>query len=136
MSVAAYTKANLASESATRTEYRLFAEITGELEKSKDPSQPPQNRINALFRNSQLWLTLEADLVSPENKLDVELKAGLISLAIWVKKFTSDAMKSKLDLEPLIDVNRKIMDGLLESEKNSRTSLQSSAIVEFEQLQA
>ncbi|MEP4191331.1 MAG: flagellar biosynthesis regulator FlaF, partial [Sneathiella sp.] len=109
MSVAAYAKTNLTTETPTKTEYRLFAEITGELEQVNKQAEVSQARVNALFRNSQLWLTLEADLVSEQNKLDIELKAGLISLAIWVKKFTSSAMRTTIELEPLISVNRQIM---------------------------
>jgi len=136
MYIDAYKRANLATEHPSKTEYRLFAEITGELEASGKEGAFPQSRVNALFRNSQLWLALEADLVSPENKMEKELKAGLISLAIWAKKFTSTAMRSKIDLEPLITVNRQIMSGLLEAERNSRTPAMMDQTTEFSQVQA
>ncbi len=136
MSVTSYTKANLATENPIRTEYRLFAEITGELVKAAQQPEAPQKRVNALFRNSQLWLALEADLVSPENKLDIELKAGLISLAIWVKKFTSEAMRTEVELEPLVSVNRQIMEGLKISEENSRLAIQNTPAADCFQLQA
>ena len=136
MSVTTYAQTSLATETPTRTEYRLFAEITGDLVRADKHPEAHQDRVNALFRNSQLWLALEADLVSPENKLDIELKAGLISLAIWVKKFTSGAMQSKIGLEPLVSVNRQIMDGLKTSEQNSRLAMQNTPIADYSQLQA
>jgi flagellar protein FlaF len=120
MYIDVYKKASIANESKRAIEYRVFAEITGELSKANLEDASPKSRINALFRNSQLWLTLEADLVSPNNGLDRELKAGLISLAIWVRKTTPTAMRKNEDLEPFISVNRQIMEGLMMAERNAR----------------
>ncbi|MBE7635212.1 flagellar biosynthesis regulator FlaF [Sneathiella sp. P13V-1] len=136
MYVDVYKKSSLANESKRAIEYRIFAEITGELTKANDEGAAPQSRINALFRNSQLWLTLEADLVSSENKLDHELKAGLISLAIWVRRFTTHAMRNREDLEPLISVNRQIMEGLMMSEKNARKPKAQEPYQNFAQMSA
>lgn len=116
----AYKKAAFQAESPRTIEYRIFAEITGELTNANTADTHFKDRINALFRNSQLWLTLETDLALPGNQLDKNLKANLISLAIWVRRFTEMAMKDKVDLEPLISVNRQIMEGLMMSEKNAR----------------
>ena len=134
MYIDVYKKASLASQSPRATEYKIFAEITGELIDINDDKSSPQARINTLFRNSQLWLTLEADLTCPANKLDKELKAGLISLAIWVRKFTSLAMRNREDLEPLISVNKQIMEGLMAAEENSRKPKQSVANSKFAQM--
>jgi len=120
MYVDVYKKATLTNDSSRTTEYRLFAEITGELQKANNADTPKTERIKVLFRNSQLWSALQADLTLPGNNLSKELKAGLISLSIWVSKFTSPAMSNDLDLEPLISVNRQIMEGLMMAEKNAR----------------
>jgi len=117
----AYKKANLANENPTQTEYRIFAEITRELETANSNAGTTNDRINAVFRNSRLWLTLKADLVSSENHLNKETKAGIISLAIWVEKFTGPAMRSGVDLEPLISVNKQIMQGLANASRTART---------------
>jgi len=130
----AYQKANLATEQPTATEYRLFAEITRELEAANTDGATHTARVNALFRNSQLWLTIRVDLSSAENKLDFDTKAGLISLAIWVKRFTGPAMNSKLDLEPLISVNRQIMDGLSSAAKSARKSSNPDSQSQFRQV--
>jgi flagellar biosynthesis activator protein FlaF len=120
MLLQAYQKTLQATENVVQTEYRLIAEITRELETAQIESNP-QKKVNALFRNSQLWLTLQVDLVSEDNVMDMETKAGLISLAIWVNKYTSAAMRSNETLKPLICVNKDIMDGLMLSYRNSRT---------------
>lgn len=136
MYIDVYKKASIANQSPRAIEHRIFAEITGELVKANGADAPPKSRINALFRNSQLWLTLEADLVSSENHLDKELKAGLISLAIWVRKFTPQAMRTKQDLEPLISVNRQIMEGLMMAEKNARQPQVQKPAQEFARMSA
>ncbi len=59
--------------------------------------------------------------MSEENKLDMETKAGLISLAIWVEKYTAPSMRDVTDLEPLISVNKQIMQGLSGAARQSRT---------------
>ena len=134
MYIDVYKKASLNTSSPRAIEYKIFAEVTGQLSKTNTDDTLPQERINTLFRNSQLWLTLEADLVCPENELDKELKAGLISLAIWVRRFTALAMRNREDLEPLISVNKKIMEGLMMAEENSRKPAQSVSHSELSQI--
>jgi flagellar biosynthesis activator protein FlaF len=127
MSFEAYRKSSAAAENPIQTEYRIFAEITRELEAAafgKDAAK----QIKAVYRNSQLWLTLQADLVSDENHMDIELKAGLISLAIWVGKYTSPALKIGADLTPLIAVNKQIMEGLMSSYRNAKVMASNAAI--------
>ena len=134
MYVDVYKKASLAAASPRAIEYKIFAEITSQLNGANAEEASPQNKINALFRNSQLWLTLEADLVCPENKMDKELKAGLISLAIWVRRFTTRAMRNNEDLEPLISVNKQIMEGLMMAEDSSRKPKQPATRTELGQI--
>ena len=74
------------------------------------------------------------DLMSDKNKLDVETKAGLISLAIWVNNFTSSAMRERMNLEPLITVNKQIMQGLNTSAKSVAKPVQASRPQEFSQI--
>jgi len=120
----AYKTANSATEKPIQTEYRLFAEITRELELAMSLTATANDQINAAFRNSQLWLTLRADLSSEHNHLAPQLKAGLISLAIWVEKHSLLAIHRKADLAPLIEVNKDIMQGL--SKSGHRPRLQPS----------
>ena len=120
MSFNAYKQANLAVEKPTQTEYRIFAEITRELEYALSSEAAPADSIKAAFRNSQLWLTLKIDLISEHNKLDRHLKAGLISLAIWVEKENAKAIHGKIDLRPLININKDIMQGLSQSGRPAR----------------
>ncbi len=44
--------------------------------------------------------------------MPMTLRASIISLALWVSKYSSDVLREGADLEPLIDVNRSMMEGL------------------------
>ena len=118
----AYQKANLAAEKPVQTEYRVFAEITRELELASRDEATSIDRIKAAFRNSQLWLTLKVDLVSDQNQLDKETKAGLLALAIWIDKYNRGALTGKADLSPLIEINKYIMQGLSQANKTARAT--------------
>ncbi len=130
----AYKKANLSTETPAQTEYRLFAEITGDLQKANKADTLKTDRVNALFRNNQLWLTLKIDLMSDDNHLNTEHKAGLISLAIWVEKFSAAAFRTTQDLMPLISVNKDIMQGLSNAAKTARTQSAPESPGDFSQL--
>jgi flagellar protein FlaF len=40
------------------------------------------------------------------------LRASIISLSLWVGRHSSAVMRKEEDFEPLIDINRTIMQGL------------------------
>lgn len=110
MSVAAYQRASQNSENTKQTEYRAFAIFTRALEEAE--AEGLVAIVKAVADNRQLWLTLQIDLASPDNKLPKELRAQLLSIAIWVNKYSVAAMKNEASLEPLITVNKQIMEGL------------------------
>jgi len=52
-------------------------------------------------------------VAEPENGLPAALKAQIISISIWVGKYTSMVIRREDDdIQALIDVNRAIMQGL------------------------
>lgn len=110
MSVAAYQQANRNSETPRQTEYRAFAIFTRALEEAE--AEGSVAVVKAVADNRRLWITLQMDLASPGNELPKELRAQLLSIAIWVDKYSVDAMKGEASLEPLVKVNKQIMEGL------------------------
>ncbi len=69
--------------------------------------------VTALFQLRRLWSVFLDDLNSPENGLPDALRAGIISIGIWVNK-EIDRIRSGAthDLSPLIEINQIIRDGL------------------------
>lgn len=94
------------------TEYRLLAQVTGNLIKAEKGECTLQERLNAVLRNERVWAVFLDDVSHPENRLPAELKRNLASLAIWVMKETKSILDDDGTLEDLIEINRQIMAGL------------------------
>ncbi len=113
MSLQAYQQAATRAETPRETEYRLFAQVTLALmEAAKCDPADIRGRIDALDWNRRMWSTLGSACADSENKLPPELRASIISLSIWVGKHTSEVIRRKEEIQPLIDINRTIMQGL------------------------
>ncbi|MFZ5608508.1 MAG: flagellar biosynthesis regulator FlaF [Pseudomonadota bacterium] len=112
MSLDAYRKAQTVSESPRQTEYRIFAQVTRALIQAKESAASGRELISALDWNRRLWSTLSSDCGAPGNQLPKELRAQIISLSLWVSRYSSEVARGKADIDALIDVNTAIMDGL------------------------
>ncbi len=115
MSIEKYASAQVATEPPRQSEYRLFADVTRELIGQRAKERPDNSFFAAVDRNRRMWVTLQMDVASSDNKLADDLKAQLISLAIWVDKHSSKVLHRDGSIEPLIAVNRAIMEGLVPS---------------------
>jgi flagellar protein FlaF len=113
MSLQAYHQAATRAESPRQTEYRLFGQVTLALmEAAKTDPSDVATRIDALDWNRRVWTVLGEDCANPANGLPAPLRASIISLSIWVGRHTSAVIRRREDIEPLIQVNRLIMQGL------------------------
>lgn len=94
-------------------ELALFEQITQALEVVQaDKGANPGEWGDAIYRNMQLWSLIAADLLTPENALPNETKAGLISLSEFVRRTSMKILAGAEGLADLIEVNRTIMAGL------------------------
>jgi flagellar protein FlaF len=113
MSLQAYHQAATRAESPRETEYRLFAQVTLALmEAAKTDPADLRGRIDALDWNRRVWTALGGDCAHPDNGLPEALRASIISLSIWVTKHTSAVIRREEEIEPLVEINRLIMQGL------------------------
>ena len=64
-------------------EYRLFQKINRALMSAGADERTSQDFLDAIENNRRLWDTLRTDLESDSNWLAKDLKAKLISLALW-----------------------------------------------------
>jgi flagellar protein FlaF len=133
MSVKKYKAAQASTENPRQTEYRLFAEVTKALMAVSEVSVVskgvrPQEFYKAVDWNRRLWLALQVDIASTENRFPDSLKAAIASISIWVDKHSRLVLRGELTLEPLISVNRTIMEGLsAEPNQHSTPSTDTSA---------
>ena len=120
MSLHAYQQANARAESPREMEYRLFGQVTRALMDAVAlPEHEIGKRMDALDWNRRLWATLATDCADENNKLPKPLRASMISLSIWVNKHTSAVMRREESIEPLIEINRIVMQGLATSQANA-----------------
>jgi flagellar protein FlaF len=123
MSIAAYKRTITETESPRQIERRVLSRVTAELERfaaefdraetSADKLALLANGLNdALWRNQRVWMALKTDLVQPENQLPPALRAGLISIAVWVDSHSTGVFKGKNRVQPLIDINKTIIRAL------------------------
>lgn len=112
MSLAAYQRVQQLAETPRRTEQRLFLEINGALEQAWTSGRRGAALMPELHRNRELWSTLSADCAAPGNALPDALRASIVSLALWVQRFTSEVAAGREAVDPLLEVNRAVLEGL------------------------
>lgn len=113
MSLNAYQTLQKRVETPRETEYRLFTQVTRALiEASKLPRNDIAKRMDAIDWNRRVWTFMASDCSDNDNGLPDSLRAGIISLSIFVSKYSSEVIQKGADFEPLIDINRSIMQGL------------------------
>jgi flagellar protein FlaF len=112
MSIKAYQRAATQADSPRDLEYRAFGQVTAGLVRLKGKGASASEKAELLDANRRLWNLLSADCSLPENRLSLELRAQIISLALWVARYSSQVLREDADIEPLIDVNRTMMEGL------------------------
>ncbi len=83
------------------------------LEAARDAGRGSREAIEALFFVNRVWVRFIEDLGSPDNELEQELRANLISIGIWVLR---EAEKIRIgeseNFDGIIDISSIIRDGL------------------------
>lgn len=113
MSLQAYKTASTRAETPREMEYRLFGQVTRALiAASQVDKSDIATRIDALDWNRRLWSTLATDCSDSNNAMAAPLRAQFISLSLFVGRHSSAIMRGEEDFEPLIEINKMIMQGL------------------------
>lgn len=70
--------------------------------------------IKACANLQKIWTILLTDVVTDGNKLSDEVKAGVISVGIWIQREISDIMAGKSNnYKGVIEITQIIADGLV-----------------------
>ena len=87
--------------------------VIGMLRAAQEKGPLSRERIEALFYLRRLWTIFLDDLQDPNNELPDQLRAGIISIGIWMMK-EIDRARTRVtdDLAPMIEINEIIRDGL------------------------
>ncbi|MBS0469900.1 MAG: flagellar biosynthesis regulator FlaF [Proteobacteria bacterium] len=112
MTLKAYRDTQRVTEDPRATEYRLFGQVTGALIEAKSRALNGGPLAEALDWNRTLWRTLAADCMDDRNALTEDVRAKIVSLSLWVAKYSKQVTREGASLDPLIEINRTIMQGL------------------------
>lgn len=110
----AYAEAAEGDQGEARSEeYQAMEYSIGVMEASRRDPSSAGKRIKAIYDTANVWTMLMEDLAHPDNAYPNELKAGLISIGIYILK-QLQAMRgdSSVSFAPIIDVTRTIKEGL------------------------
>ena len=113
MSLDAYRRVQARNQTPRQTEYAVFAQVTAAMMNAqKAEAKDLQDLVRIVHDNRRLWAALATDCADPDNALPNETRAGIISLSMFVTKYSSDVVRRGASIEPLIDINKTIMAGL------------------------
>jgi flagellar protein FlaF len=112
MTLKTYQSVQRTVEDPRATEYRLFGQVTGALIDAKTSNAIGTPLVEAIDWNKRLWRTLAADCMDDRNTLTQDVRAKIVSLSLWVSKYSRKVTREKAPLDPLIEINRNIMQGL------------------------
>jgi flagellar protein FlaF len=60
-----------------------------------------------------MWSTFATICGARGNGLPDGLRASIISISLWVDRFTTDVIARREPIDPLLEVNRSVRDGLV-----------------------
>ncbi|WP_428247525.1 flagellar biosynthesis regulator FlaF [Ferrovibrio sp.] len=113
-----YTKSQNVLETPRQIEYRLFSSVTRalmdvrQLMQSKHPGDVARVAY-AIGWNRDVWNHLMPEVLDEKNTMSRDLKLSLINICIFVNKRTDEITEARsTDIEPLIAINRNVMEGL------------------------
>jgi flagellar biosynthesis activator protein FlaF len=112
MSLKAYHQTQRATEDPRDAEYRLFGLVTRALMDASSEAKASPKLMQAIDWNRRLWSALASDCADDNNQLPATLRAQIISLGMWVSRYSSQVARGHAAIDPLIDINRTIMQGL------------------------
>ena len=112
MSLNAYKKARAITERPRAVEHRLMTEITEEMMGARRAGMQGKQLMPALHRNREVWSAFSAVCGATGNELPARLRASMISLSLWVDRYTSDVVAGRGSIDALIDVNVSVIEGL------------------------
>jgi flagellar biosynthesis activator protein FlaF len=87
--------------------------VIGMLRSAQEKGPQSRELIDDLFYLRRLWAIFIDDLNDPNNELPTQLRAGIISIGVWMMK-EIDRVRGGLtdDLTPMIEINELIRNGL------------------------
>ena len=95
-------------------ERETIIRVITDLQRGLEDGPESIETIKACAVIQKMWTILIVDLLQDENQLSVELRAGLISIGLWIQREVADILAGKSsNFSGIIDVMFMIADGLV-----------------------
>ena len=109
----AYARPQAPARNLRSIEYDALAQATQRLMRGWDTRKTDFPALAAAVNdNTQLWSTLAADVVLPENGLPAPLRAQLFYLYQFCEAHARKVLAGTAGIEDLVDINTAVMRGL------------------------
>ncbi len=80
---------------------------------ASDGGNQSREAIEAIYFTRRVWIRFIEDLGDSENQLEAELRANLISIAIWIlKEIEKIRKRESSNFQGIIDITTIIKDGI------------------------
>ena len=94
-------------------ERQAMDRVIAMLRAAQEKGPGSRERVEALFYLRRLWTIFLNDLNDPNNELPEQLRAGIISIGIWMMKEIDRVRGGATDdLTPMVEINVLVRDGL------------------------
>ena len=94
-------------------EWQVLNRSIALLEAAKQQKGYSREAIEAIYYTRRVWIRFIEDLRAPDNQLNEELRANLISIGIWILNETEKIRKrDSSNFQGIIDITTIIRDGL------------------------
>lgn len=100
-------------ETARSRERQVLDRSLDLLRKAAQADGYGRDSIEAVYFTRRVWIRFVEDLGNPENMLDQELRANLISIAIWILgELDRIRKRESTNFQGIIDITTIIRDGI------------------------
>ncbi|MDF1630967.1 flagellar biosynthesis regulator FlaF [Mycoplana sp. MJR14] len=100
-------------ETARSRERQVLDRSIELLRKAQAATSYGRDTIEAVYFTRRVWIRFVEDLGNPENQLDKELRANLISIALWILGEADRIRKREsTNFQGIIDITTIIRDGI------------------------
>ena len=100
-------------ETARSRERQVLDRSIELLRKAQAATSYGRDTIEAVYFTRRVWIRFVEDLGNPENQLDKELRANLISIALWILGEAGRIRKREsTNFQGIIDITTIIRDGI------------------------
>jgi flagellar biosynthesis activator protein FlaF len=124
MSINAYRRTMRESETPRQIERRLLSSVTGRMEgvaETYDQASSNRERMtilseglrSALSENQAIWSALKMDLADPGNALPADLRATLLSIALFMERTTASVLGGAPGVGIMTEINNNIINALM-----------------------